>query len=157
MKRLLLVLVLGFACVPLRAAESTAAVAAPRDGATAAVQAADDARTQAMISADRQALAALLSDDLVYGHSNGQVDTKASLIAALADHRMAYERFDYRERLFVPAGAGLVLMQGRVIATVRSGDRRVPLDLRFLAVWREENGQWRFLAWQSARRPDEPR
>ena len=26
-------------------------------------------------------------------------------------------------------------------------------DLNFLAVWREENGKWRFLAWQSCRNP----
>jgi hypothetical protein len=28
------------------------------------------------------------------------------------------------------------------------------LHLGFLAVWREEGGQWRFLAWQSCRLPD---
>jgi hypothetical protein len=158
MNRLLLVVVLGFATFPVQAAEATPpAVAADDVGAIAAVQVADDQRTQAMVSADRQALGALLSDELVYGHSNGQVDTKSSLIAALADHRMVYERFDYRERVFVPAGPGMMLMRGRVIATIRNGEHRVPLDLQFLAVWREENKRWRFLAWQSARRPDERR
>jgi hypothetical protein len=30
------------------------------------------------------------------------------------------------------------------------------MDLSYLAVWRQEGGQWRFLAWQSCRMPETP-
>lgn len=135
---------------PLAAAMPPAAEAE----AMAAARAADDERTAAMIAADRDRLAAILSDDLRYAHSNGKVDRKADVIDALVTKRSIYERFDYRERQFTVAGAGVVLMQGRVIAHIRSGEQRIPLDLNFLAVWRLENGRWRFLAWQSCRNPE---
>ena len=39
---------------------------------------ADDARVQAMISGDASKLAETFSDELLYVHSNGKPDTKAS-------------------------------------------------------------------------------
>lgn len=119
----------------------------------AAVRAADDARLAATKAADAKRLNALLSDALHYGHSNGKADTKASLVAALTSGRTAYENFDYKERTFIPAGPGVVLMKGRVLVTVRANQQKNELDLAYLAVWREEGGQWRFLAWQSCKNP----
>jgi hypothetical protein len=44
-------------------------------------------------------------------------------------------------------------MKGRALVRAGSTTQRNLLDLNFLAVWREEGGQWRFLAWQSSRNP----
>ena len=44
---------------------------------------ADDARVQAMISGDASKLAETFSDELLYVHSNGKPDTKASFTEAL--------------------------------------------------------------------------
>ena len=51
------------------------------------------------------------------------------------------------------AGPGVVLMSGRVMIRVRTGEQKTANDLNYLAVWREENGHWRFLAWQSCKNP----
>jgi len=123
------------------------------DRSIAAVRAADDERLGAMRAGDAAQLEAILSDELRYAHSNGQVDTKDSLIKSLANRSMVYESFDYREINFRAASPGIVLMTGRVIIHAGSAGQQVVLDLNFLAVWREENGRWRFLAWQSARNP----
>ena len=50
---------------------------------------------------------------------------------------------------------GIVLMKGRAHFTMRpkDGSPKFINDLNFLAVWREENGKWRFLAWQSCKNP----
>jgi len=44
-------------------------------------------------------------------------------------------------------------MKGRVLVHMKSKTtgQKLVNDLNYLAVWREENGKWRFLAWQSCR------
>lgn len=126
---------------------------AAEDAPVATVRAADDERIAAMLAADPVRLAAILSDGLHYAHSNGSIDTKASFIESLAGRHVVYESADYVQRDFIPAGPGVVLMKGRARFKAGRGTERTLLDLNFLAVWREEGGRWRFLAWQSARNP----
>jgi ketosteroid isomerase-like protein len=126
-------------------------VSAAEDKLLAAVRAADDERTAATMAADPARLAAIFSDDLRYAHSSGKVDTKASYVQSLTSRGTVYESFDYKERAFKPAGPGVVLMTGRVVIHSRNDSQPVALDLNFLAVWREEGGHWRFLAWQSCK------
>jgi Domain of unknown function (DUF4440) len=119
----------------------------------AAVRAADDVRIAATIAADATRLDAILSDELHYAHSSGVIDSKASLLESLTSHRMVYESVEHVVRDFVSAGPGLVLMRGRMLVRVGSATQRNLIDLNYLAVWREEGGRWRFLAWQSSRNP----
>jgi len=142
--RRLLLPFLALTVVGLRAAD---------DKLLAAVRAADDERVAATIAGDRARLDAIFSDELRYAHSSGHVDSKASYVDALASHRTVYETSDYKERNFLPAAPGLVLMTGRALIRVRNASGPSDLDLNFLAVWREENGKWRFLAWQSCKNP----
>ena len=137
---------------PLRAADLPAP-AGPNDKLIAAVSAADDERQAATKAGDRARLDAIFSDDLRYAHSSGHVDTKVSYMEALVSHNTVYESFDYPERNFKSVAPGIVLMTGRVLIHSHNGDQKLALDLNFLAVWREENGKWRFLAWQSCRNP----
>jgi hypothetical protein len=119
----------------------------------AAAQAADDERVGAVKAGDGPRLDAIFSDDLRYAHSSGHVDNKASYMKALTSHSTVYETYDYQERKFTEAAPGIVLMTGRVLIHSRSGEKTTDLDLNFLAVWREEHGAWRFLAWQSCKNP----
>lgn len=123
------------------------------DAVIAAVRAADDERTAATVAADPARLDAIFSDQLHYAHSNGVIDTKASYVDSLVSGRSDYVSFEHLRREFVPAGPGIVLMQGRAIVKAGAPGKANALDLNYLAVWREENGQWRFLAWQSCRNP----
>jgi len=126
---------------------------AAEDALIAAVRAADDERIAAMLAADSAGLAAILSDQLHYAHSSGFIDTKASFIESLAGRHVVYESAEYVQRDFIPAGSGVMLMKGRARFKAVRGAERNLLDLNFLAVWREEGGRWRFLAWQSSRNP----
>jgi hypothetical protein len=120
------------------------------------VRAADDERVAATIAADRTRLDAVLSDDLRYAHSSGTVDTKASFIDALVSGRSKYEIIDYVERSFTFPAPGIVLMSGRAHFKVGNAKGGMDAVLGFLAVWREEKGRWRFLAWQSCKLPPGP-
>jgi hypothetical protein len=119
----------------------------------AAARAADDERLAATKAGDPARLDAIFSGDLRYAHSSGKVDTKASYVKSLVSRSTVYESFDYQERNFKVAGPGVVVMSGRVVIHSSNDGQPVVLDLNFLAVWREENGRWRFLAWQSCRNP----
>jgi hypothetical protein len=143
MKSLLRLLpLLALLAVTLRAAD---------DKLIAAVRAADDERIAATMAADRARLEAIYSDALHYAHSSGKVDTKASQIAGITTGGSKYERFEHKERTFIPAGPGIVLMKGRVLMYMGGSPGRIVNDLNYLAVWREEKGKWRFLAWQSCK------
>lgn len=132
------------------------AARAAEDALTAALRAADDERVAATIAADRARLAAIYSDDLHYAHSNGKVDTKASQIEGIIGGPNRLEAFTYGARTFTVAGPGVALMRGRLTMATRNRASGEPgrMELSYLAVWRQEGGQWRFLAWQSCRLPE---
>ncbi len=142
--RLLALLALGL--LPLRAAE---------DKLTVALRAADDERIAATKAGDRARLTAIYSDALHYAHSSGKVDNKAMQTDGVVNGANIYEKIEYKERTFVPAGPGVVLMKGRAIFTMqpKAGGAKIINDLNYLAVWREEAGKWRFMAWQSCKNP----
>lgn len=129
---------------------AAAVASAAPDPAIDAVRRADDARVIATVSADLQQLEAILSADLSYGHSTGKVDTKASYIESIASGRIKYASIIYESRKFTVAAPGIVVMTGRCVV---NNAKPVDNHLSYLAVWREENGVWRFLAWQSSRIP----
>lgn len=120
---------------------------------TAAVTAADDARVSAMKSPDREKLAAVFSDDLHYAHSSGVVDTKGSFIEVLTSGKTKYVGYDYEERKVTFPVPGIALMTGRTRIRAVTATGEMDSVLSFLGVWREEKGQWRFLAWQSCKLP----
>lgn len=119
----------------------------------AAVKTADKARIDAMQSGDREKLSAIFSDELRYAHSNGVVDTKPSFIDILSAGKTKYVGYDYEEQNFTFPAPGIALMTGRAHVKAESEGKLMDAVLSFLAVWREEKGQWRFLAWQSCKLP----
>lgn len=123
------------------------------DARQAALTAADDARVAAMKSPDKEKLAAVFSDDLRYAHSNGVVDTKASFIDILTTGKTKYVGYDIVERTFTFPAPGIALMAGRARVQAESAGGKMDSVLSYLAVWREEKGTWRFLAWQSCKLP----
>ena len=137
--------ILALALVPLRAAD---------EPQLAALRAADDERVAATLAADRPRLAAIFADDLRYAHSSGAVDTKTTYIEALTSGRTKYVLWDYQERNFSFPAPGIALMTGRTRIKITKADGATEMLLSYLGVWREEKGQWRFVAWQSGKLPE---
>ena len=145
MKSLLLgCLTLTLVVAPLRAASDPAAI----------WRTADDARVAAMVSADPAKLAAVFSDDLLYVHSSGKPDTKASFTEALTSGKSKYNSVTYEQRDFREVAPGLILMNGRCRVLLGKAAPFQELHLSFLAAYRFEKGSWRFLAWQSCKLPE---
>lgn len=119
----------------------------------AAVRAADDERVAATMAGHAGRIDAIYSDELHYAHSSGTIDTKASYARSLTSKSTVYASVDYKTRNFRVAAPGIVLMTGHAIIHAGPNGRPNVNDLNYLAVWRLENGKWRFLAWQSCKNP----
>lgn len=126
---------------------------AGEDPRNAALQTADDARIAAVKTADASALIRLLSDDLHYGHSSGAVDSKSTFIDSLVSGRVRYVAYDLATREFTFPAPRIAVMHGKAHVKVVTATGGMDSPVSFLGVWREENGTWRFLAWQACRIP----
>ena len=119
----------------------------------AALESADDARVAAMKSGNRETLQSIFSDELHYAHSTGDVDSKGSFIDKLTSGKTKYAVMEYEKREFTLPAPGIALMTGRVHIRAVSGENTTDSVLSFLAAWRLEKGEWRFVAWQSCKLP----
>lgn len=121
----------------------------------ATLKAADDARIAAMLAPDQAKLDAIFSADLHYAHSSGAIDTKTSFLDILVSGRTKYLGYDHVERSFTFPAPGIALMSGKARIQAETAKGTMDSILNYLAVWKLESGQWRFLAWQSCRLPVE--
>lgn len=118
----------------------------------AGILALETRRYAAMTANDLDALAALFHDDMIYTHSSGVVDTKASYIETLRSGRTRYLEVEQREQTVKLLGdVALVIGASHieVDVTVNGEKVRKSLDLRSLAVWTATPAGWQFIAWQS--------
>ena len=107
-------------------------------------------RISALLKNDFAALDALLDDSLLYAHSSGRVDTKASFLDSLRSGQLKYVAAsldDLRVRIY----GSTALVTGRSRMTVESAGQQRHLDLRFLDVYVHRNDRWRQVSWQSTR------
>jgi ketosteroid isomerase-like protein len=122
----------------------------------AAVRRADQRRIVATIAADTAALAKVLSDDLLYAHADGRVQTKAQFLAATAAKKIKYLSVVPQDVAFQAIVDGAVAMNGRARLAVEADGRRLEFTLRFLAVWRKEADAWRLVSYQSSQLAEVP-
>jgi hypothetical protein len=110
-------------------------------------------RRDAMLRGAVPELEKLLSDDLIYGHSSGEVDDKQSYLAKIASGSNVYEKLELDVATVIPM-ADAALATGFMIAMVRLPERLVAVDSRFMTVWSKGDGIWRLVGHQTAPRPN---
>lgn len=109
-------------------------------------------RYAAMRAGDVETLRDLLADDLVYTHSFGDRDTKASYLDKVAAGVFRYgEIRRSEERVLIHGDSATVV--GRMGADVHVAGTLRRLDNRFLAIWVRQDGRWQFLAYQPTPMP----
>lgn len=117
------------------------------------ISALEERRYAAMEAGDLEALGALLSDRLIYSHSDGSQDTKASYLATLSDGTLRYRKTWHEVKTVLPAGADAAVALGTMGADItRHGTDRTIGSLT-CAVWAREDGAWRLLAYQPTSLP----
>lgn len=113
------------------------------------VRIADTARVLSTLRGDADRLSRLLSDNLIYNHADGRVQTKEVLLAAVRTNKVKYEAYDYLEKKISRVSDDVAVMSGRAHLKASSPKEHVEFDIRFLAIWRREDGEWRLFAYQS--------
>ena len=104
-------------------------------------------RFRAMIAADVPALSELCADELVYRHSSGGRDTKASFLDKIATGYLDYLEIHDPDQEVTLAGHTAVVA-GRMVARLRVGGETRQLNNQTLAVWTCRADRWTFLAFQ---------
>lgn len=118
------------------------------------VKIADTARVLCTLRNDTDRLARLLSDNLVYIQADGRVQTKEVFLAAVRTNQLKYDGYDYQDSKIIRVTNEVAIMTGHVQVKVSTGTEHARFTLRFLAVWRREDGGWRLFAYQSAKLTD---
>jgi hypothetical protein len=112
---------------------------------------ADKARLAAMMAGNGEALARLMSDQLRFVHSDGRVESKADYVKNLMAGDTAYADAKTSELETMQVSSEVVVVLGVQEMRKKLGAEWSDIKLRYLAVWRNESGTWRMVAWQSAR------
>jgi ketosteroid isomerase-like protein len=114
----------------------------------AELQRLDDERVHAMIAADTATLERLMSDDIVYTHSSGRLDSKKSFIASIASGTVKYRRVN-RKDVATAVREGFAFLTGAAEIDVETGGKVLNLNLRFSNVWERGAKGWQQIVWQS--------
>ncbi|WP_265448021.1 nuclear transport factor 2 family protein [Flexivirga meconopsidis] len=108
----------------------------------------DTLRYQAMENADVDTLEALLADDVMYSHTNGQMDDKAAFLDKVRTGFFDFLGFDNGEPT-VRVREDVVLVLRRMRGSVILAGEQRQLDNATLTVWVWRDDAWRVLANQS--------
>jgi uncharacterized protein (TIGR02246 family) len=127
----------------------------PADAMKAAVLRTDEVRAYATVAANTLALEDQLTDDCLYSHSNGRVQTKKEFIAALAQGDLHYNVLRYLStptvRLF---GGETAIVTGRAhLEATAKGGGKVDQDIVYTAVYVIVDAQWKLASYQSTITP----
>ena len=108
----------------------------------------EEERFGAMIARDFPRLQLLVHDELMYTHSSGVVDGKATWLDAMKSGRVKYKKAQCTERKVRMYG-DTALITGRAQIEAEIGGEPKTLKLLFLNAWTKTPQGWKFVAWQS--------
>jgi uncharacterized protein (TIGR02246 family) len=133
------------------ALQSFAATAADLRGVEAEISRLDARRVEALLKADVKALDQIYSDDLVYVHSGGKIDSKQPYLALLTSGNLNYvsQTYDPPARVVV-AGPDTAFVTGRVTIELKSKTGQI--SKRVLAtttVYARSAAGWKAILYQS--------
>ncbi|MFV0463087.1 MAG: nuclear transport factor 2 family protein [Nostocoides sp.] len=113
----------------------------------------EQTRWSALIANDLDLLDSLFSNDLVYIHSNGMVDTKDSYLAALRAGAFRYLHVTTPDAVARTFGSTIVVT-GRATALTESAAGQMEVRLHFTAVWAQTGDARQFVSWHSCAATD---
>jgi len=117
------------------------------------VRKAESGWVAAITKNDMAGLEKVLADDLVYTHSTGIVDSKASYIQSLRGGNQRYEGVTHEDmKVQVYGNTGVLTAKVRMTGKTKG----VPFDnqLRVVHVWvKQRSGDWQLVAHQTTRLP----
>lgn len=127
-----------------------AAICAAQEATKASILALDKQWSDAIVKGDTATLEKLLTDDLVYAHATGIVDTKTSYIAKIKGGKQVYKSFEqHKPTVNLYKDSAVTFSWVRVTGTNQSGafDDKIML----MHFWVKQNNAWRLAAHQTTK------
>ena len=112
----------------------------------------EERRYRAMCEADAEALDTLLADSLVYTHSYGGADSKASYLDGIRTKQWVYRKVE-RPKENIQVHGDCAVVTGQVKIELLSEGKPKTLNSRFTNVWVKGPKGWQMVAWQSTPLP----
>ena len=109
-------------------------------------------RYRAMCEADAKTLEELLGDSLVYTHSYGGADSKASYLDGIRSKKWKYQAVE-RPIEDIQVHGDCAVVTGQVKIELLSDGKPKKLNSRFTNVWVKGRQGWQMVAWQSTPLP----
>ena len=109
-------------------------------------------RYRAMCEADAETLEELLADSLVYTHSYGGADSKASYLDGIRSKKWIYQQVE-RPIEDIQVHGECAVVTGQVRIQLLSSGQPKKLNSRFTNVWVKGAKGWQMVAWQSTPLP----
>ena len=108
---------------------------------------AEKLRCEALRAGDMETLSGLLSERLTFMHANAVCDDKQTILTKMGSGNIVYKSLEVDEVEITDLGTAAIL-RSRLIADVIVGGVNKRLVNRTMAVWTDEDGTWRMLAYQ---------
>ena len=119
-----------------------------------AVGAAVESLRKAMIDANKADLEKIAAPELSYGHSSGKVETKAEFVDALVSGRSDFMAINLSDQTIKIVGNTAIVRHTLNGETNDNGNKGT-VKLFILTVWQKQKGEWKLLARQAARPPQQ--
>lgn len=111
---------------------------------------AEKQRFDAQVSKNYAVLERVLANDLIYTHSNGNVDGKQSYIQSIRDGKLNYVAIDGQQRK-VRVYGNMAIINGVCLTKMNTNNTPTELKLRYTDVYVRNGRQWQLVTWQSLR------
>ena len=107
-------------------------------------------RFVAMVKADLSTLKSLIAEDLTYTHTNGETESRGSLLSAIETATFKYESIQTTStnvRIYGHTG----VITGKANIELLAYGMPMSLDVSFVEVQVKSGGHWQLVAWQTTR------
>ena len=107
---------------------------------------------KAMVAADGEALNSIASDDLSYGHSDADIQTKAQFVDSITSGESVFVTLQL-DCLHIQVLGNLAILRHHFVANTNDGSIPRIVNLHILWVWQQNNSHWQLLARQAVKIP----
>ena len=111
----------------------------------------EHARARAFEAVDREALQKINGEDLVYIHSNGTVDSKATLLPKLFSGRSVYKKITFSNLKVRVYGEDIAIVSGDAVFDLVAAGVAKTNVLRFTDAWKKTPDGWVSVHWHSSK------
>jgi len=107
-------------------------------------------RYSALIGADIEVLEDMFSDDLIYIHSTGSLDSKVSFLNLISTGTIQYKKMDFtNSQVRIFGDVGILTGVGNFIVCV-DGVQLNP-SIKFHSIWMKKNSILKFISWHATK------